>query len=139
MEIKSIMSKEVVTLAMDDSLRTIREIFVNTGFHHLLVVENDRLCGIISDRDLLKQVSPFVDSLSEQPRDVATLNKRAHQIMSRQPITIMPETNVEDAVRILLQNNVSCLPVISSEGHIAGIVTWKDLLKAYLPNLAADT
>jgi acetoin utilization protein AcuB len=56
MDIESIMSREVVTLSMDDSLRTIREIFVNTGFHHLLVVEKDRLCGVISDRDLWRGV-----------------------------------------------------------------------------------
>jgi acetoin utilization protein AcuB len=116
---------------MDDSLRTINEIFDNVRFHHLLVVEDDELCGIISDRDILRASSPFQNTLSEQNRDVAILRKRAHQIMSRNPITITKEASSEDAIRLMLQENISCLPIISSDGQIEGIITWKDLLNAY--------
>jgi acetoin utilization protein AcuB len=125
------MTKQVVTVDMDDSLKTINEIFDNVRFHHLLVVEDNELCGIISDRDILRASSPFLDTLSEQNRDIAILRKRAHQIMSRNPITITKEASTEDAVRLMLQKNISCLPVISSYGQIEGIVTWKDLLTAY--------
>lgn len=54
MSIKSIMSTPVVTVKRDDNLGVVREIFINTKFHHLLVVENNKLYGVISDRDLLK-------------------------------------------------------------------------------------
>ena len=113
MQIGSIMTRDVVTVDMDESLRVIGEIFAAKRFHHLLVLEEDQLRGVISDRDLLKASSPFLHTLTEQLRDVAILNKRAHQIMSRQPVTIAPETNLADAVRLLLQEDVSCLPVLS--------------------------
>lgn len=125
------MTNEVVTVGMDDFLSTICGIFDKLRFHHLLVVEDDELRGVISDRDVLKASSPFLNTLSEQNRDVAILRKRAHQIMTRKPITITKEATSEDAVRLMLRETVSCLPVISSDGKIEGILTWKDLLNAY--------
>jgi acetoin utilization protein AcuB len=131
MKLNSIITKEVVTVDMDASLVTMCGIFEKRRFHHLLVVEDDELCGVISDRDLLKASSPFLNTPSEQNRDLATLRKRAHQIMSRKPITIADQASSEDAVRLMLRENISCLPVMSSDGQVAGIVTWKDLLKPY--------
>ena len=127
----------MVTVEQYDSLETIREIFDNVRFHHLLVVEKGKLLGVISDRDLLKALSPFLGTLSEHPRDLALLKRRAHQIMSRKPITTTREASLEEAVRLLLRENVSCLPVVSSDGRIEGIVTWKDLVKACLQELDA--
>ena len=138
MTIGSIMTTSVVTVEMDDSLNTIREIFGNLKFHHLLVVNNRKLFGVISDRDVLKALSPFIGTPSERPRDLATLSKRAHQILSRRPITVDRETGIEEAAHTLLEKNVSCLPVISPQGDIEGIVTWKDIFRAYLHNPAID-
>lgn len=133
MKVSSIMTERVVTVGMDDTLETIREIFCQVTFHHLLVVEDDgRLCGVISDRDLFKAVSPFIDTAAALPRDDATLNRRAHQIMSRSPICVNPDTPIADAVRILLGEKVSCLPVVSKENKLVGLVSWKDMFRSYL-------
>ncbi len=134
MKISSIMTRRVVTVEMDDSLHTIREIFHNVKFHHILVVDGQKLVGVISDRDFIRALSPFLDTPSENKRDANTLNKRAHQIMSRTLITVDAETSIEKANNLLLENNISCLPVISPNGSIEGIVTWKDILKFYLKN-----
>jgi FOG: CBS domain len=64
MSIAKIMSTRVVSVHMDDSLQSLRELFAATGFHHLVVVHDNKLQGIISDRDLMKSISPFVDTLS---------------------------------------------------------------------------
>ena len=132
MMVRSIMSTKIVTVQMDDSLEKIREIFMRVRFHHLLVVSGKRLMGVISDRDLLKAVSPFVGTLSETSRDLATLQKRAHQIMSRQPISVTKNTSLKAAAQTLLKKNISCLPVTNEDGEIEGILTWKDLLAALL-------
>jgi acetoin utilization protein AcuB len=125
------MTEEVVTVGMDDFLKTICGIFDDKRFHHLLVVEDDELRGVISDRDVLKASSPFLNTLSEQNRDTAVLRKRAHQLMSRKPITITKEASSEDAVRLMLREDISCLPVLSLDGQIEGMITRKDLLNAY--------
>lgn len=131
MNLDSIMTRRVVTVGMDDTLAGLWDIFHNVRFHHLLVVENGQLRGVISDRDLLKSSSPFVNTLAEQKRDLTLLKKKAHQIMSRKPITISPAASWEDAVHLMLLANVSCLPVVSPDGTIEGIITWRDMLRAY--------
>lgn len=130
--IRAIMSRRTVTVTMDDSLARARELFTEHHFHHLLVVQGKILFGIISDRDLLKAVSPHIGTLSETDRDRATLNKRAHQIMSRNLITVTADTTVDVGARLLLEHRVSCLPVVAADGALEGIVTWRDLLRAYL-------
>ncbi len=131
MKLNSIMKTEVVTVGMDASLRYISRMFEEGEFHHVLVVEDGELFGVVSERDVLRASSPFLNTGCEQNRDIATLSKRAHQLMSRKPFTITAEADAEDAVRLMLQKSISCLPVVSSDGQLVGIVTTKDFLRAY--------
>src|SRR5487761_1531242 len=103
------MSTSVVTVSMDDSLSTINEIFDRHGFHHVLVVEEGRLVGIVSDRDLLKALSPHLGTASETARDLASLNRRAHQIMSRKLITLGRDADIHDAIATFNRNRISCI------------------------------
>ena len=128
MLIKEIMTTRVATVSMDDRLGVIKEIFEQAHFRHLLVLEEEVLVGVISDRDLLRALSPYLDTDAEMNRDTETLNRRAHQIMSRQPITISPESSLQEASAIMLEQHVSCLPVLEN-GALVGIVSWKDLLR----------
>jgi acetoin utilization protein AcuB len=134
-QLRQIMSPQVVTVSMDESLRVVRQLFEQHRFHHLLVIDGRRLVGVISDRDLLRHVSPFVGhDLAERAQDVATLNKRAHQIMTRAPISAHPDATLQEAIALILQHRISCLPVVDEQSHPIGIVTWRDLLKALAPD-----
>jgi acetoin utilization protein AcuB len=126
-----IMSCRVVTVSMDDTLAKAQALFKEFRFHHLLVVEHERLVGVISDRDLLKASSPFTGTMNETSRDLATLDKRIHQIMNRALITVDSGTGIDYAARLLLDKRISCLPIVTDDGSIEGIVSWRDLLKAY--------
>lgn len=132
MILKSIMSAQVVTVEPDDTLLTIQEIFDHVKFHHLLVVEGKRLFGIVSDRDLLKTLGPWHGTLDELPRDRALLNRRVHQICTRKPVTASVNTSILEASRLLIENDISCLPVVTKQQYIRGIVTWKDIFRAYI-------
>ena len=134
MRLEKIMSKSVVTVEMDDSLRMVKDIFDNIHFHHLLVVESGKLLGVISDRDLLKALSPNIGTAAETSMDVATLNKKAHQIMTRKPITLAPEAEIDDAIEIFNNYNISCIPVIDDEHKPVGIISWRDILKTIESN-----
>ena len=131
MMIESIMTKEVIKIGMDATIKKIQEIFEMHKFHHLLVVEEEKLVGVISDRDLLRELSPFIGTASETVRDTETLNKKVHQIMTRKPVTVTKETTIQDATKLLIKKNVSCLPIVSLDGKIEGILTLKDFLKFY--------
>ena len=128
MAVKDIMSTNIVTVGMDDSLAVVKDIFDHASFHHLLVVEADTLVGVISDRDLLKSISPHAGTISETTRDALTLKKRAHQIMTRSPFTLFPDAGISDAISIFKNHGVSCIPVISDGNRPVGIISWRDIL-----------
>jgi acetoin utilization protein AcuB len=131
MNLRSIMTMRVVTVELDDPLETVKKIFDSVKIHHLLVVEAGILRGVISDRDLLRALSPYVGTRSETARDAATLKKRVHQIMTRQPVTLPPEATVADAVKLLIEHRVSCIPVGDGTFRPVGILSWRDLLKCW--------
>jgi acetoin utilization protein AcuB len=132
MSVRSIMTTRVVTVELDDRLEVVKQIFDSMKFHHLLVIDDARkLCGVVSDRDLLRALSPYVGTSAETARDLATLNRRVHQIMSRQPITLRPEAAIPDAVNLFLTHRISCIPVVDEEFEPVGIVSWRDVLKSF--------
>ena len=134
MSLEKIMSKSVVTVEMDDSLRMVKDIFDNIHFHHLLVVESGKLIGVISDRDLLKALSPNIGTAAETSMAAATLNKKAHQIMIRRPVTLAPSARFSDAIEIFNNYNISCIPVVDEENKPVGIISWRDILKTIESN-----
>jgi acetoin utilization protein AcuB len=134
MTLGDIMTARVVTVGLDDRLEVVKEIFDTMNFHHLLVVDEHRkLSGVLSDRDLLRALSPYVGSAAETARDLATLNKRVHQIMTRHPHTLRPHSGIAEAVNLLLKNRISCIPIVDDEFAPIGIVSWRDLLRALTP------
>lgn len=131
MPLGDIMTARVVTVGMDDRLEVVKEIFDSMKFHHLLVVDElKKLSGVVSDRDLLRALSPYVGSAAETARDLATLNKRVHQIMTRHPITLRPHSTISEAANLLLAHRISCVPLVDDEFRPVGIVSWRDLIKA---------
>ena len=134
MSVRHIMTTPIVTVDMDDNLRVIREIFSKSRFHHLLVVENDKLYGVISDRDLLKEISPRLGTAAEKPEDSASLYKKAHQIMSRRPIVIGQNDSIHRAIDLFEEHSISCIPVVDDEGYPVGILSWRDIFKAIRRN-----
>ncbi len=137
MAVDTIMSRNIVTVEMDDSLKVVKEIFDNTRFHHLLVVESGKLIGIVSDRDLLKSLSPRIGTSSETAQDISSLNKKVHQIMTRNPISLTSGAGIFDAITTFNHNNISCLPVINEQQQPLGILSWRDILKTIEQNWEA--
>jgi acetoin utilization protein AcuB len=129
MIVSQLMSETVVTVHMDDTLAEVKAIFDNAHFHHLLVVEKDKLVGVISDRDFFKSVSHQLDTAAETQKDLASLNKRVHQIMNRTLTTIGPDADAYDAIDLFNNNKISCLPVLDQDGKPVGILSWRDILK----------
>jgi acetoin utilization protein AcuB len=133
MKLEEIMSRNLVTIELDDKLAEVKRIFDSAKFHHLLVVDEGELLGVVSDRDLLRAMSPYIGTDVETNRDVATLNKRVHQIATRRPTTLGPEAEVADAIKLFLSANISCIPIVDHANRPIGIVSWRDVLRALAP------
>lgn len=133
MKISSIMTEKVLKVRMDDSFSTIRDILDTVSFHHLLVVEDKKLVGVISDRDVLKLISPLLSEDAGDRRRVVELeHRKVHQIMTRNPVTVDKDMSVDAAVKLMLKNNISCLPVVAHGGEVDGVLTSRDILKSYM-------
>lgn len=127
--VAGLMTRDVVTVNMDASIHEVQRVFAAAPFHHLVVTEEKRVVGVISDRDLLKHLSPFIGNLSERSQDRSLLNRRVHQIMTRALLTVRPEQDAGDAGRMMLEHRVSCLPVVDEHGACAGILTLRDIAR----------
>ena len=134
MTIDTIMKRHLVSVASGDSLAKVRDIVATEHFHHLLVVENDHtLAGVISDRDFLKAISCGLDKDYGCARD-SVFKKKAHQIMSRHPVVLRSGASLNDAVTLMVEHDLSCLPVVNTWGAAVGMVCWRDLLRHLHPS-----
>ena len=120
--VADVMTKDVRTMLPDQSFAEVIGMMATRSFHHMLVVDEDeRLQGVISDRDVLRALSRTPD----------WSKKSVAEIMNPDSITTTPESAISAAVRLMLEKRVNCLPVIGPDGRVAGILTSTDLLKAY--------
>jgi len=130
LKIKELMSKDVISVHIDDRLKRVKELFEQNTFHHLMVVNSKgELAAVISDRDYTKAIHPNVDMPSATAKDLATLNKRVHQIVKRDIVSIDGNASLRDAIALFYEHNISCLPVVDAKKHPVGVVSWRDLLR----------
>jgi acetoin utilization protein AcuB len=129
MLVQDVMTKHVICTKMDESLDVVRDLLSSRRIHHLVVLDENKIVGIVSDRDVLRHLSPFSGTNSERTIDAATLRKRVHQIMSRHVQTVRFDMPAVDAAKLLLERGISCVPVVGETGGLLGIVTTRDLLR----------
>jgi len=129
MTVQELMHAPVETVHMDTPVRVAKRLFDEKRYHHLVVMEKGHVFGVVSDRDILKIISPFVGSKTmEREQDTRTLRQRVHQVMSRKPVTVEPTTLVSAAAKKILSERVSCLPVVTNAGELVGILTVRDIV-----------
>lgn len=139
MFIADIMTEQVHKISPSDTLDDLTKIFDSVTYRHLLVEDNRKLVGIVSDRDVMKRTSPFLGTEIEDQQDRQQQQLKVAEIMSTKMITVNPDTIIEFASILLIENNISCLPVVNSDFGIEGIISWKDLLQFYVYGLHAKT
>ncbi len=130
MLVSELMNTKLITVELDDKLSTVKEIFERVNIHHLLVIESNMVFGVVSDRDLYKALSPNIGTKTETLKDAATLNKRVHQIVSRRPIVLPVNANIDEAIYIFNTHHISCIPIVDHEMKPLGIITTRSILKA---------
>jgi acetoin utilization protein AcuB len=129
MSLSKVMSKNLITLEIDDDLSKAKAIFDQHNIHHILIICDKQLVGIVTDRDLYKHLSPTIGTKNETPRDHSMLQKKLHLIMNRNLITAKKETSLNDAVLLFYDNHISCLPIVDDSMQPLGIISWRDILK----------
>ncbi|WP_078628354.1 CBS domain-containing protein [Streptomyces sp. NRRL F-2664] len=116
--VHEVMTRNPVTVERLTSLAEAARVMRDAGIGDVLVVEEGRLCGILTDRDLV------VRALAEG-RDPAETTVQA--ICSTEPLTVGPDHHVEEAVDLMRRHALRRLPVQTGSGELVGIVTLGDL------------
>ncbi|HVN31734.1 MAG TPA: CBS and ACT domain-containing protein [Thermoanaerobaculaceae bacterium] len=130
MLVREIMTTAVITVAPDATLEEVCEIMHARNIRHLPVMEDGRLVGVITDRD----VHGATSSLCLAPSQPKGLVRDA---MSHPPTTAHPMDPVEDAARTMRSLKIGCLPVLDDD-TLVGIITGIDLLDALLRLTGVD-
>ncbi len=131
MKVKDIMIKEVATLDVNDELSLANDIMRLGRIRHLPVVDGPRLVGIISERDLFR--SSLAQALGYGTKDTRDLMKklRIKDVMVTDVRTISSETELPEAVRLMVDHKIGCLPVVDND-RLVGLLTETDILVQYL-------
>ena len=126
--VRDIMTPEVTTLGRNESLQFVKDIMTLGRVRHFPVVDEGKVVGIVSQRDLYKASLGSVMKYGEKAQRSFLEGIAVKEVMCEPVITIAPHASVKEAARIMMEKKIGCLPVL--EGHtLVGIVTETDMLK----------
>lgn len=130
--VRDIMTKEVVTLFEEDNLLGVEEGMRHFRFRHLPVVDDGKLVGLITQRDLIRIAASIAEPGQEQK--TRNINERlfARDVMARDLVTVREDTPLSDAGLLMWNNKLGCLPVVDDDKRLMGIVTEADFVKLAL-------
>ena len=102
-----------------------------------VVDKGGKLVGIVSDKDLLRVTPSPATTLSAYEIPYLLSKVKVGDVMTKQVITVIEDTPIEDAARIMVDNRIGGLPVIHETGAVVGIITETDIFKTFLELLGA--
>jgi acetoin utilization protein AcuB len=120
MLVKNWMSKALVVIKPNASVIKAQILLKEHNISHLPVMEKEKLLGIITEQDIKRLVVPSETLLVKN-------------IMTRDPVTVPWDYTIGEAAEILIEHDISALPVIDPNGKIAGIITKGDLFRVLVP------
>jgi CBS domain-containing protein len=129
--VADIMTRKVIYLREEDNLSHIQQGMERFNLRHFPVLDGDRIVGLITHRDILRIA--VEQRMSHIPGTPGAKEPKAGEIfvasvMTRDPVTVGPQTPIVEAARLLLKARFGCLPVVDENRNVVGIVTEHDFL-----------
>jgi acetoin utilization protein AcuB len=136
--VNDVMTGDVRSLGLDDTIEACIKFMKANKVRHIPIVdspgeENIEKCliGVVSQRDIFRQISPYLGKLGEESSDSRALKQPLIQILTRDPISVTPQTPITEAINIMIDNHIDMLPVLL-EQELVGVVTSADILKLFV-------
>lgn len=117
--VANIMTRELVLASPEESVQTIAIRMTEARVSSILVVENGRLLGIVTDRDLRSRILALGGSSSALVKDTMTAD----------PVSLLPSALVMQAQTLMSESNIHHLPIVDEDQHAVGMLTAADLLR----------
>ena len=131
--VRKIMMGSPVTLTPDDTLDLANNVISLGRIRHIPVVENGKLVGLLSERDLIGAAANRIFGLNQKSKSALLKTESVKSIMKKRLVTVTPDTPIKDAARLMADKKIGCVPVIS-EGALVGLVTTTNVLR-YLESI----
>ena len=119
--------KQLETLSPEDRLLDAELLVRRAGVRHMPVVSDDRLVGLVTDRDVRRYAPSILHSTPEQYNEIFE-NTLVGAVMTKEVTTISPEAPLGEAADLLYAQHRGCLPVMVGD-RLVGIITRRDLLR----------
>ena len=133
MLVRELMDKMVQTLTPDHRIYHAVGLMEEHGIRHIpMVDEEDKLVGIISDRDIKRQLSAAYATDEESMTDRLVMLRGLEDIMTTTVVTVTPKDTIRMAAARMLEERISAVPVVDEDLHVCGIVTTTDILRLFL-------
>ena len=116
-----VMTREIKTLTPDQSFTDVVRLLAGNNFHHIVIAVNGYLMGMLSNRDVYRQLGRVSDWSA----------KKVGEIMITNALTTTPETLLSEAAEQMLSRRVDCLPVITQAGKLVGLLTSSDIMRLF--------
>ena len=130
MRVKDLISRTPVTVGRATPVLEARRMMLERRVRHLLVTENEKLVGIVTDRDIRLNMPSPATTLSVWELNYLLARLTVGEVMTKSVIVVDPERDAREAAAILLSEKIGALPVLDGETLI-GIVTETDFLRAF--------
>lgn len=127
------MQKNLITIRQNDMLKTAISLMREKSIRHLPVVDNGKLIGIITAGDLHRVIlkSEKLSTASKSGKKHPALSLKCKEVMIEDPIVISPDTDLEQAARLIHYHKIDGLPVVE-DGRLVGIITMTDILEVFI-------
>ncbi|HKA13743.1 MAG TPA: CBS domain-containing protein [Myxococcota bacterium] len=129
--VSEIMRREVVTLTASERLDLTQDIMNLGRVRHLPVLDGEeRVIGIVSHRDLLAAALSQVRDFDPKSRRRFLRSIEVGEVMAKDVVTASPDTTLGEIAQTLVERKIGCVPVVSAQGKLIGMVTESDLIAA---------
>lgn len=132
MLVKNWMSKNVVTIDVNDSMQDAMRLLKKHDIRMLPVMKKGKLVGIVTDRDLKKASASDATTLDVHELLYLLTKIKVKDIMTKDPVTVQPDYTVEETAQVLLENKISGAPVVDQKGKVIGTITQTDIFKVLI-------
>lgn len=144
---KDIMTKEVVTVHIQDTVESVIKLLIDKDISGVPVVDNEnKLIGIVSEGDLIYKSKKFhfplyftildsyiflesTDMIKKQMLKMSAYS--VGTMMTEDVVSASEDESVERLATLMSEKNVNRIPIVNGENQVVGIVTRKDIIKSY--------
>jgi len=126
------MSPRLVSIEPKDSMSMAMRLMKDYNIRHLPVIQDGRLLGIVTDRDLKRASASDATTLDVHELSYLLSRVKVEDIMTPRPYTVGVFDTIEEAALIMLENRISGVPVVDDEGQVQGTLTQSDIFRALI-------